>query len=98
MTRRHARGKMEGMNDAGIAERVAHERRRQAPPRTLRPVVGRPWRPPISLGQLRRQTGVDRSYLASIFGGKRRPGLGAARKIAAALGMTIDALLLKLGY
>jgi transcriptional regulator with XRE-family HTH domain len=44
----------------------------------------------ISLSQLARETTVDVSTLSRVLAGKRNPSLDVAKKMAPALGMTID--------
>ena len=78
--------------DATATSRLAAEMREKR--KRTRPL----WRPTVSLGSVHRATGIDRSYLARIFGGKRRPGLATARALANHLKMTTDELLTRLGY
>ncbi len=44
----------------------------------------------LSRGQLARTTGYDRSHISRVLSGQRRPSLECARKLAEALGYSID--------
>lgn len=45
----------------------------------------------INLSAIARTTGITLSYVSRIFSGIRYPGVHVGRKIASALGMTVDA-------
>jgi DNA-binding phage protein len=47
----------------------------------------------INLSAISRTQGIDQSYLSRIFARKRDPSLKCARKIAACLGMGLEAFL-----
>jgi transcriptional regulator with XRE-family HTH domain len=46
-----------------------------------------------SLRQLALETGVSYSQVSRVFGGKRKPSIATALKLARALGLTIDQLI-----
>jgi transcriptional regulator with XRE-family HTH domain len=39
---------------------------------------------------LAKELGMDRSYVSRVLGGKKEPGLGAARKVAKRLGVRLE--------
>ena len=49
-------------------------------------------KPRMSITTIARRSGYSLAHISKIFGGKRRPSLDAANKIAQAQGITIDAL------
>lgn len=50
----------------------------------------------LTLGDLHRASGVDLGYLSRIFAGKQGPSLATARRIAPALGWSLDELMTRL--
>lgn len=50
----------------------------------------------INLTELSRSTGLSRPYLSRIVSGHREPSLVTARRIATAMGMTMEQFLLAL--
>lgn len=73
------------------------------PPLSIKPNLCLEWKPTtqsvlfcgtyISITELARATGLDRSYLSRIFSGKRTPSVKSAGVLAIALGMTLEAFL-----
>lgn len=53
--------------------------------------------PGATLGSVSRGTGMDMTFLSRVFGERRSASIQTVQKIAAYLGVTVDALLTELG-